>query len=386
MKDTKAKLSPLKYVNIKSVYRLLGQYAPVSPKIFAHIIDEALDNANQGYVHTEPRLGRLKSDNPEISARLVGIADKLIKHNMSANKKHPWDFYNGLDFDFVHESNAQAFDNGRSIRTFVNAYFHFTDFARPKDHHRVVFHFKHNTIKGTDWSISFPVQIVMKGFTFTPDCHYGYSHSIVLLDENHKPKDGSQHYYIGITKRNWLQRMSEHFREIEKGSNKTFHKAWREYAGKSDVMLSSELITLNHTYKEIMDWEEWAVDEQMEAGSSLNMIPGGFKGLKFLHKHRVIDKENISLEEREKAIETYQRQNPRLGVPNLIISELWKDEDYAQKVICGHEGRLSVDQVRKIRELDSLSMPVEKIAELVNANSVEQVSRVLSGKTYSRIH
>ena len=35
-----------------------------------------------------------------------------------------------------------------------------------------------------------------------------------------------------------------------------------------------------------MDWEEWAVDEQMNAKTSLNMIPGGFKGMKFLHKHR----------------------------------------------------------------------------------------------------
>lgn len=116
------------------------------------------------------------------------------------------------------------------------------------------------------------------------------------------------------------------------------------------------------------------VDEKMASGTSLNMIPGGFKGLKFLHKHRIIDNEKIILEEREKAIETYQRKNPRLGVPNLIISELWKDEDYVQKVVCGHKGRLSVDQIRKIRELHSLSMPFEKIAEIVNANSVDAYS------------
>ena len=93
----KVKLKPLKYVNLKAVYQILGEHAPVSPKIFAHIIDEALDNTNQGYVHTEPRIGRKKSDDPAISSALVGIADKLLKHNLEGKKENPWDFYSGLD-------------------------------------------------------------------------------------------------------------------------------------------------------------------------------------------------------------------------------------------------------------------------------------------------
>lgn len=383
--NKKVKLKPLKYVNLKAVYQLLGKHSPVSPKLFAHIIDEALDNTNQGYVHTEPHIGRKKSDDPTISSALVGIADKLMKHNVEGKKEHPWDFYSGLDFDLVHESGDQAFKGGRSVRTYVNSYFHFKEFACTKEAHRVVFHLKYNTYQGTEWSISFPVQVVMKGFTTIPDNHYGYSHSISLLDECGKPLDG-QHYYIGITKRNWLKRMEEHFNEIRKGSNKTFHKAWREYAGRSDVLLSSELITLNHTYDQIMDWEEWAVDEQMKTGTSLNMIPGGKKGLKFLHKHRLISDPTASLDEREKAIQEYQKANPRLGVPNLIISELWKDEEYAQKIICGAEGRLSVEQVKKIRELNDKSIPIETIAEMVGAKNQSQVERVLYGKTYSRIH
>ena len=284
-----SKLPKLKYVNLKAVYQLLGKYAPVSPKIFAHIIDEALDNTNQGYVHTEPRKGRLKSDDSSISIALVGISDKLLKHNVEGKKENPWDLYSGLDFDLVHEAGDQAFKDGRSIRTYVNAYFHFKELSRPKKAHRVVFHLKYNTYAGTEWSISFPVQVVMKGYPLIPDNHFGYSHSITLLDDKGNPKD-KQHYYIGVTKRNWLKRMGEHFNEIKKGSNKTFHKAWREYAGRNDVLLSSELITLNHTFDQIMKWEEWAVDEQMDAGVSLNMIPGGFKGMKYLHEHRLTSK------------------------------------------------------------------------------------------------
>jgi hypothetical protein len=42
------------------------------------------------------------------------------------------------------------------------------------------------------------------------------------------------------------------------------------------------------------------------------MIPGGFKGLRFLHKLGVTTKVNVSLEEREQAISEFIRQNPTL--------------------------------------------------------------------------
>ena len=179
--------------------------------------------------------------------------------------------------------------------------------------------------------------------------------------------------------------MREHFYEIRSGSNKTFHRAWREYAGRHDVTLHSELITMNHTFEQIMAWEEYAVDEQMNKGTSLNMIPGGFKGMKYLHEHRLTNTPKVSLKERDTAIIKYQAQNPRAGVPNLIISGLWNSEEYAQKVICGAEGRLSANQIRKIRELNESSIPIEKITVMVKAKDIHQVERVLSGKTYSRI-
>ena len=50
------------------------------------------------------------------------------------------------------------------------------------------------------------------------------------------------------------------------------------------------------------------------------MIPGGFKGLQFLHKLRIIDRMNISLEERDTAIADFVRQNPRKGIPNPFIA------------------------------------------------------------------
>jgi len=374
---------PFKYVNPKAVNAIVGKHAPVSSFLLARIIEEVLENTNQGYVHTEVGRGRLKSDPPEISEALIGISDKLLAHNVSRSGLKAWNFYQGLDFDLVHESNPRTMKNGTRVNSSVKAYFYHTEFSRPPKERRVVFHLNHNELDGTMWSISFPVQLVMKGFPSLTGGHFGYSHGICLIDPEGKYQD--QHNYIGVTKRSWLKRMSEHFSEVRSGSNKKFHSAWRQYVGKSKVHLTSELIVANHTFKEIMSWEEWAVDREMAAGTSLNMIPGGFKGMKFLHEHRITKEFRISLKKREEAIGRYQAISPSSGVPNLIISELWKNPDYAEKVICGIEGRLSVDQVKRIRELNGLGVPIEKILEIVKARNLLQVERVLKGITYSRI-
>jgi hypothetical protein len=238
-----------KYVNPKAVDLIVGKLAPYNPFLLARIIEEALENTNLGYVHTEVGRGRLKSDPPEISEALVGISDKLLTHNINRAGQKPWDLYGGLDFDIVHESNPRLMRNGARINTSVKAYFHHTEFSRPVSDRRVVFHLNYHELDGTAWSISFPVQFVMKGFPSVPDGHFGYSHGIALI----RP-DGSmeeQHNYVGVTRRGWLRRMSEHFSEIKSGSHKAFHSAWRQYIGKRNVHLMSELITANHSYEQI---------------------------------------------------------------------------------------------------------------------------------------
>jgi hypothetical protein len=214
--------------------------------------------------------------------------------------------------------------------------------------------------------------------------HQGYSHSIVFME----PDGGTlkEAFYIGVTSRNWLVRMEEHLAEMRGGSNKRFHAAWRAYAGDTNVMLSSELIVLSHTFEGIMAWEEEQVDAMMEAGKSLNMIPGGFKGLRFLHEHRLTDKVEISLEERDRAIAAYARRvGVRAGVPNLFLAELWRDDEFYLKVLAGRSDVLTPGQVLAIRDLAAKGRTPQQIFETVGARNVEQVQRVLQGKTYTRV-
>jgi hypothetical protein len=268
------------------------------------------------------------------------------------------------------------------------AYFDNPGFERPPEQHRVVLHVLIKEADGLQRDISVPLQALMMGWGDVTQGSQGYCHSIAFLDDGRALE---QWYYVGITTRNWLQRMEEHFQEVQSGSNKRFHAAWRAYTGDAKVMLCSELVVLNHTYKGIMDWEEDQVDIHMAAGNSLNMIPGGFKGLRFLHEHRLTSRVDITLEEREAAITEYakreyaRQESGRPRVPNLLLSKLWLDDDFYLKVLAGRSDVLNPSQVVAIRQLAANGNDESQIAVMVEARNVEQVRRVLAGKTYRRI-
>jgi hypothetical protein len=196
--------------------------------------------------------------------------------------------------------------------------------------------------------------------------------------------DASNHYpFVGITGRNWLHRFREHKGEMGRGSRKRFHSAWRQSTGQSDVHFSSHLVNINLTKDEAMSWEEYTVDR---AGPNrLNMISGGYKGLRELHEYGIINRPDISLEERENAIAQYARRNPRKGMPNPFIAELWKDDEHYLKVIGARPKTLTPDQVKKIRELASKDWSVTNIAQEVGALNELQVKNVIAGRTYKRM-
>lgn len=285
-----------------------------------------------------------------------------------------------IDADVVFTYDAKS----KKTDVRFKAYFQNVGFERPVAQHRVVLHVQVKESNDLKRSVSVPLQSLMVGWGDVAEGHQGYSHSITFFDEEDSVVE--QWYYIGITSRNWLERMEEHFREMRSGSNKRFHAAWRTYAGNSRVMLCSELIVLNHSFDGIMDWEEEQVDLLMAERKALNMIPGGRKGLRFLHEHRLTTSANISLEERENAINEYVRRGGiRAGVPNLFLAKLWRDEEFYLKVLAGRDDVLTPAQVISIRKLAAEGKDERFICEIVEARNIDQVKRVLAGKTYKRI-
>lgn len=374
----KAKNHDYKYINPEAVKNIVGKWAPLSVWNFSFLMEcfmAVLNDSGSSIMNSQ---GTYKTDITGVPEALKGVGEKLLKSNRRY-KSGSWQLFDELDFDITHSC-----VEGEPVETMVKPYFAFEKFRRSKEETRVVVHATVARFEGTTWTISFPLQYIMKGYPKIKNQHFGYGHKIALFDE-----DGGfdkEYIYVGVTGRNWLQRMNEHFNEIKSGSNKLFHQTWREFTGKENIMLSSELVVGDHSFEQIMSWEEDFVDRYMELGVSLNMIPGGFKGMRFLHKHRLLNSDRVSIKKRNAALVEYQRQHPKAGIPNLLISELWKDDEYAARIICGPEGRLSVQQVQEIRDLNGMGIPLEKIVKLVKALSIQQVQRVISGETYTRIH
>jgi hypothetical protein len=245
------------------------------------------------------------------------------------------------------------------------------------------------------WKTIIPLQFLLKGWGDASSGHQCYIHTISHNMNQRKDfsdlkelreADSDSYYYVGITGRNWLFRLSEHIGEIHRGSGRKFHKAWRDSMGMTDVLFTSSLRNINLTYEDAMNWEEISVDKIANGGNCLNMIPGGFKGLKYLHKLRIIDRTEITLEERDKAIADFVQQHPRKGIPNPFIAELWKDDEYYLKVNEAKSKTLTAEQVRQIREMAKLGRTASDIAEVVGALNEIQVKNVISGKYYGRIH
>jgi len=329
------------------------------------------------YFQLDAFLRRARRDySPEVGV----IPQRLLEHNLSVDRSKATSEMLPIDADIVFLHDVQS----KKTDVTFKAYFQNPGFERPREQHRVVLHVLVEEPDGLKRSVSIPLQALMVGWGDVAEGHQGYSHSISFFDEEGRQLE--QWFYIGITSRNWLERMEEHLQEVRSGSNKRFHAAWRAYAGSSGVLLCSELVVLNHSFDGIMAWEEVQVDIHMAQGASLNMIPCGFKGLRFLHEHRLTASVNISLEERENAILEYVRRGgTRVGVPNLLLAKLWRDDEFYLKVLAGRDDVLTPGQVVAIRQLAAEGKDERLIFEKVGARNVGQVKRVLAGKTYKRV-
>ena len=138
-----------------------------------------------------------------------------------------------------------------------------------------------------------------------------------------------------------------------------------------------------------MDTEEYLVDKYSLSSKhvkGLNMIPGGREGIRALHKLSLVSTAHpVETEAREAILDDYLRQHPQLGIPKPGVAEKWNDPSYAEAVICARENRLSADQVREIRYLAAMDLPMSQLRTKVGAIDEGQVRRVIDGRTYTRI-
>lgn len=185
--------------------------------------------------------------------------------------------------------------------------------------------------------------------------------------------------YVGLTKRPWHERMDQHASSSRRGSNLLFHRAMRENPGK----LYLHRVFLGHLdFNTAMQIEEEFISLGTLYPKGLNMIPGGFAGHKYLAQ---LGCSVRSAEERDSVIERLVEQEAVNGRQNPLCAARWSaDQDYVNRVICGHSGRLTIEQIRSARLLSAGGETNDAIAAHLNTDEYK-IRNVLSGKRYSRV-
>lgn len=198
------------------------------------------------------------------------------------------------------------------------------------------------------------------------------------------PNDGF--FYVGVTTRSWQKRWSEHKRAINGVSPLLFHRKFREEKEKGRITyVNHKVIGITDDLEKLYATEEFLVEGHWEDRRRLNMIPGGKSGLRYLRENGLLQSSVAPMpDERDRIVSEWLKEHPRKGLPAPWVTEKWRDNDWAIAQICGRDGRLSVEQVRAIREL-AKEYSAKEICVRIGAKDVAQVKRVLEGKTYSRV-
>lgn len=120
--------------------------------------------------------------------------------------------------------------------------------------------------------------------------------------------------YIGITGRNPFVRLGEHRRDAMRGAGHLLHKTWRSLEETGHVYVPVfQINAFADTLGEIYEKEELAVEKTTLAPKGLNVIPGGYAGIRMLHQLRLVDGEDrqVGVDDRDAALARLEgRQAP----------------------------------------------------------------------------
>ncbi len=115
--------------------------------------------------------------------------------------------------------------------------------------------------------------------------------------------------YYGITKRDPFKRLAEHWSKVKKGEGHLLHKTWRSIIDHGfDACPVFQISGMAGTLDEIYEMEEKVVDSMSLAPKGLNVVPGGYAGIRFLHNLRLLDRvDGVSIEMRDSILEELER-------------------------------------------------------------------------------
>jgi hypothetical protein len=250
--------------------------------------------------------------------------------------------------------------------------------------------------------VEIPLRYVLKGLPDIEGTYMVYLHVLTM-------EAGEEFVYYGITKRGWMKRFNEHMqhamrdespllfhRTLRTGVAGRMHQLHGPIAGQSTESTFPHIMVANHhvvcaaglSEDKALGGEEYLVEKySFDKPVGLNMIPGGRAGIAYLHRLAGSSpaRSLTVAEDRDRVLGDYLTAHPRKGLPNPRIAERWKNDEFAESIICSGERRLTRAQIAEIRETAGMGKSIEEITEIVGARNTGQVARVIRGKTYRRI-
>ena len=210
--------------------------------------------------------------------------------------------------------------------------------------------------------------------------------------------------YVGITKQTWQERYRQHCMAMGRGSNLLFHRALRgEFCQIGIIEHIVERAGL--TEKQALEIEEKEVEKRSLHSlhpKGLNMIPGGYAGLKYIHNFASrtgynFDKK-LSSDDLENILVNVQRHSLKkhfntdaIERVNSELRKLWaEDINFRIKATTGQHNRFSYQQIKAARIWHSSGWSNEKILDYLykmdsKKISMDQLERLLKGMTYAAI-
>ena len=210
--------------------------------------------------------------------------------------------------------------------------------------------------------------------------------------------------YVGITKRTWQERYRQHCRDSERGSNLRFHRALRgEFCSIGCIEHIVERAGL--TERQALEIEEKEVEKRSLHSlypNGLNMIPGGYAGLKCIHEYAKrtgytmkgeLKADNVEAVLVEVQKHTLNRHFNSADIQkiNAEIARLWaEDIHFRINAMTGQQKRFSFRQIQAARIWHFSGWSKEKILEYLRKLDskeigIDQLERLLKGETYASI-
>ena len=318
-----------------------------------------------------------------------GLIDKLIRRNQKSAGQRTWQRYYPIDIDImmmINETTGQV-----EYPIFQQ--------SRPEGMQRIIMHFRIKLKRGHEFDYKIPLQCLIKGWGRANNGYQVYVHTLTFghasIAENDKRLDKNGNRikelsYVGITGRNWLQRLDEHIAKVRNGAGYMYHQAMRDSLTNNEMAYIYELLDLNLTFEDAMNIEELLVDAWSLAPKGFNLIPGGFRGWQELNKRRLV-KDNVTkldgqevLDLRDEAAVKLVERELKKGNSKLYLTDWWSNDENYWSAMSAHSKRLDMIQVHKIWALYSAGVSLEQIKADVDALNVRQVKGVVSGKHYNR--